>query len=124
TLKNNRARTVPLVNELVPIVDRWSAGKRPDVWLFNAPGGGPLRESNWKRSVGWLAAKAAAGVPTLRGHDLRHTAASLWLGVGAEGGSASDGACYRRDDDGPLRPHGGCELVAGCPARRGRHRGI
>ena len=25
TLKNNRARTVPLVNELVPIVDRWSA---------------------------------------------------------------------------------------------------
>ena len=26
TLKNNRARTVPLVNELVPIVDLWSAG--------------------------------------------------------------------------------------------------
>src|SRR5215471_11633004 len=84
TLKNNRARTVPLVNELVPIVDRWSAGKRPDAWLFDAPGGGPVRESNWKRSVGWLAAKAAAGVPTLRVHDLRHTAASLWLGVGAD----------------------------------------
>jgi integrase len=55
TLKNNRPRTVPLVNELVPIVDRWSAGKRPDAWLFDAPGGGPLRESNWKRSAGWLA---------------------------------------------------------------------
>ena len=46
TLKNNRARTVPLVNELVPIVDRWSVGKRPDAWLFDAPGGGLLRESN------------------------------------------------------------------------------
>jgi len=48
------------------------------------PGGGPLGESNWKRSVCWLAAKAAAGVPALRVHDLRHTAASLWLGVGAD----------------------------------------
>ena len=43
-----------------------------------------MRESNWKRSVCWLAAKAAAGVPALRVHDLRHTAASLWLGVGAD----------------------------------------
>jgi hypothetical protein len=43
-----------------------------------------LRESNWKRSVGWMAAKAAAGVPTVRVHDLRHTAASLWLGAGAD----------------------------------------
>lgn len=84
TLKNNRARTVPLVDELVPIVDRWSAGKPPDVWLFDAPGGGPLRESNWKRSVGWMAAKAAAGVPTVRVHDLRHTSASPWLAAGAD----------------------------------------
>jgi integrase-like protein len=83
-LKNNRARTVPLVDELVPIVERWSAGKRLDDWLFDAPGGGPLRESNWKRSVGWLAAKAAAGVPAVRVHDPRHTAASLWLGAGAD----------------------------------------
>jgi uncharacterized protein len=27
---------------------------------------------------------AAAGVPSLRVHDLRHTAASLWLGAGAD----------------------------------------
>jgi hypothetical protein len=48
TLKNNRARTVPLVLELVPVVDRWSAGKAPDAWLFDAPQGGPLWESNWE----------------------------------------------------------------------------
>jgi len=84
TLKNSRARTVPLVDDLVPIVDRWSAGKPPGAWLFDAPAGGPLRESNWKRSVGWRAATAAIGVPSLRVHDLRHTAASLWLGAGAD----------------------------------------
>jgi integrase len=84
TLKNHRARTVPLVAELVPIIDRWSAGKEPQAWLFAAPGGGPLRESNWKRSVRWRAATVAAGVPDIRVHDLRHTAASLWLAAGAD----------------------------------------
>jgi integrase len=84
TLKNNRARTVPLVLDLLPIVDRWGAGKAPDAWLFGAPLGGPLRESNWKRSVGWSAATSAAGVPGFRVHDLRHTAASVWLAAGAD----------------------------------------
>ena len=84
TLKNHRARTVPLVAELVPIVDRWSAGKAPDAWLFAAPEGGPLRESNWKRSIGWRAAITSAGFPGIRVHDLRHTAASLWLAAGAD----------------------------------------
>jgi integrase len=45
TLKNNRARTVPLVVDLVPIADRWMAGKEPSAWLFAASEGGPLRES-------------------------------------------------------------------------------
>jgi integrase len=84
TLKSNRGRTVPLVLDLVPIVDRWSAGKAPDAWLFEAPRGGPLRESNWKRSVSWSAATAAAGLRGFRVHDLRHTAASVWLGAGAD----------------------------------------
>ena len=84
TPKNHRARTVPLVAELVPIIDRWGAGKEPEAWLFAAPGGGPLWESNWKRSVGWQAAKAAAGVPDVRVHDLRHTAASPWLAADAD----------------------------------------
>jgi integrase len=84
TLKNNRARTVPLVHGLVLIVDRWSTGKAPNSWLFGAPAGGPLRESNWKRSVGWSAATASAGLQGFRVHDLRHTAAAVWLGAGAD----------------------------------------
>ena len=84
TLKSNRSRTVPLVADLVPIVDRWSAGKTPDAWLFSAPVSGQLRESNWKRSVGWSAATTSAGLHGFRVHDLRHTAASVWLGAGAD----------------------------------------
>lgn len=83
TLKNSRARTVPLVAELVLIMDRWSTGKPLGAWLFDAPEGGPSRESNCKRSFGWRSA-TAIGVPSLRVHDLRHTMPSLWLGAGAD----------------------------------------
>lgn len=84
TLKSKRARTVPLVAGLVPIVDRWAQGKAHDAWLFHAPLGGPLSEGNWKRSVRWSAAIKAIGAPKLRVHDLRHTAASVWLGSAAD----------------------------------------
>jgi len=84
TLKNKRARTVPLVPELVPIVDRWADGKQPGDWLFGAPKGGPMSEANWQRSIRWSAATKAIGVPRLRPHDLRHTCASVWLGAGAD----------------------------------------
>jgi integrase len=40
--------------------------------------------SNWKRSVGWTAATAAVGLRGFRVHDLRHTAASVWLAAGAD----------------------------------------
>jgi integrase len=84
SLKNNRARSVPLVADLVPIVAGWATGKRPADLLFAAPAGGPLSEANWKRSVGWTKAIQAIGMPGLRVHDLRHTAASVWLGAGAD----------------------------------------
>jgi integrase len=84
TLKNKRRRTVPLLPEAAEVVEQWSVGKGAEDWLFSAPEGGPLRETNWKRSVGWTMAKASIGRPTLRVHDLRHTAASLWLGAGAD----------------------------------------
>lgn len=84
TLKNKRARTVPLIDDLVPVFEEWSLSKSPEDWLFGAPRGGPLGESNWKRSVGWAQATKAIGKPRLRVHDLRHTCASVWLGAGAD----------------------------------------
>jgi integrase len=84
SLKNKRSRTVPLVPELVPMVTRWAADRDDEAWLFAAPHGGPLNEANWKRAVRWTAATKAIGRPRLRVHDLRHTAASLWLAAGAD----------------------------------------
>jgi integrase len=84
SLKNRRSRTVPLLEELHGIVERRAAGRAAGDWLFPAPAGGPLRESNWKRTVRWSQAVETLGYPTLRVHDLRHTAASLWLASGAD----------------------------------------
>lgn len=84
SLKNRRSRTVPLVPELYPVVDRRAIGRAATDWLFPAPAGGPIRESNWKRTVRWSRAVTELGYPMLRVHDLRHTAASLWLASGAD----------------------------------------
>lgn len=55
----------------------------PDALAFTAPGGGPLRNSNFRRRV-WLPAVSQAGLPEgLRIHDLRHTAASFMIFEGA-----------------------------------------
>jgi integrase len=65
-------------------MERWSSGKPPGPWVFEAPHGGPLPESNWKRSVRWSTATTTVGLQGFRVHDLRHTAASVWLGAGAD----------------------------------------
>ena len=102
----------------MPIVDRWSASKPPGAWLFDAPGGGPPRESLWKRSVGWRAAVTAIDVPSLRVHDLRQRRRHFgWeLALTRRWFSGCWGYC---NDDGPVRPPDTCQLVEGRPARWG-----
>jgi integrase len=84
TLKGHRARTVPLPSRAAEIIARRATGRQSKDWLFPAPKGGPLGESNWRRAVRWTDALEAIGRPSLRPHDLRHTAASVWLAAGAD----------------------------------------
>lgn len=84
TLKGHRARTVAMPEKAAEIVERWSEGKAREEWVFSSPHGGMLGESNWRRSVGWEAALSKIGRKGARPHDLRHTAASLWLASGAD----------------------------------------
>jgi len=51
----------------------------PDDLLFPAPEGGYPHAQNWRRAVHWT--KTGLG---RRPHDLRHTAASLWIAAGAD----------------------------------------
>jgi integrase len=76
--KSSRRRSVPvprfLLDELVP--------GPPEVFVFEAPRGGPLRYSHFERRQ-WKPAVAAAGLGPLAIHELRHTAASLAISSGA-----------------------------------------
>lgn len=49
-----------------------------DCLLFEAPQGGPLRYSNWRRRV-WLPATVAAGCPGAGFHDLRRASATALI---------------------------------------------
>ena len=123
TLKSKRARTLPLVPAVVPIVDRWSAGKSGDEWLFAAPAGGPLRERNWQRSVSWREATATIGRPELRiqiyGTPLLRCGC-IWRR--SESGSAGTGARHGGDDNGPVRAHDRPQSL-GRGTARGHHGG-
>ncbi|WP_232676801.1 tyrosine-type recombinase/integrase [Nocardioides sp. R-C-SC26] len=72
--KSGLGRRVPLSNAVLPAVRRFAAGKAPDSLLFTRPGGGQLHRSMLVRQTSWT--KVGRG-RTL--HDLRHTAACLWL---------------------------------------------
>ncbi len=84
--KNRKSRAVSLpsvvVDELARHLSEYPASRGSP--LFTGPKGGPLRRSNFRRAA-WLPALREAGIedPRPRIHDLRHTAASLAIAVGA-----------------------------------------
>ena len=84
SVKNNRARTVPVVAELRPVVDRAIGRGVKAGLLFGSPERDQLRLSNWRRDSGWSRVTRELGFAPLRIHDLRHTAASVWIAAGAD----------------------------------------
>ena len=89
-----------LVEELRSHLERFVV-PHPEALVFPGRGGGVLRGSNF-RNRHWLPATAAAGVPGLRFHDLRHVAGTLATVSGAtirevqaRLGHASPAAAYR-----------------------------
>lgn len=77
--KGGKARSVPLADELIPIVESWAADKEPDDLLFTTDRGTRLHESNWRRAVGWRHSCRGRRV-----HDLRHSAATIWIRAGLD----------------------------------------
>lgn len=80
--KGRRSRRVPLANRVLPIVDRLAAGKAPSDLLLTTERSAQLHRSAILRSVGWQSTGEGR-----RLHDLRHTAACLWLARGVHPGT-------------------------------------
>lgn len=73
-------RVVPVLAPIRATVANAAVGKTTAP-LFNSPRGARLDARNFRRESDWAKAAAACGHPGLRPHDLRHTAATLWLGT-------------------------------------------
>lgn len=83
TPKGHEHRAVPIPRFLVRELAAHLAGKNADDLAFEAPQGGVLRASNFRRDVFEPAARTA-GLAGLVPHELRHTAASLAIASGAD----------------------------------------
>lgn len=77
--KGRSARRVPLADVAHAAVRRLVEDKEPEDYLATGPSGGQLWRSAFQRTSGWD--QVAMG---RRLHDLRHTAACLWLARGVD----------------------------------------
>lgn len=80
--KNDKDRWVNVPGFLVPDLTARADGRGPDEPLFEAPEGGVLRLSNWRRRI-FDPAMRKAGIGRFTPHDLRHAAASMAISSGA-----------------------------------------
>lgn len=80
--KGRRGRRVPVADRILPIIQRMAEGKEPTDLLITTGGGAQLHRTAVLRTVKWD--QTAGG---RRIHDLRHTAACLWLARGVDPGT-------------------------------------
>ncbi|MCX6398411.1 MAG: tyrosine-type recombinase/integrase [Propionibacteriales bacterium] len=80
--KGRRGRRVPVADRVLPIIQRMASGKEPTDLLVTTAGGAQLHRNAVLRTVKWE--QTASG---RRIHDLRHTAACLWLARGVDPGT-------------------------------------
>jgi integrase len=77
--KSGKSRRVPVRDRVLPLLLACAAGKGPDDLLMTTRSGHQLHASAVKRAVSW-----STVAPGRRIHDLRHTAACLWLSCGVD----------------------------------------
>ena len=83
--KTGRDRTVPVPPHVVAVLREWRdrCPPSPQGLVFPSPSGAPLDLDDFRARVFRPAVQRAGLPPDLRIHDLRHTAASLYLSSGA-----------------------------------------
>jgi integrase len=77
--KSGKTRRVPVADRVLPIVRELRAGREQDALLCVTATGHQLHATALKRTLGWTTI-----ADWRRIHDLRHTAACLWLARGVD----------------------------------------
>lgn len=83
TTKSGRSRRVPIADRVLPLVRGFAAGKSADDLLFTTARGYQLHAGAFMRATSWKSTGKGRRI-----HDLRHTAACLWLARGVDPGTA------------------------------------
>nr|WP_240191350.1 site-specific integrase [Microbacterium hominis] len=76
--KSRKERRVPILDPLRPVLERLTAGKKPDDQLLVGPKGGVLTTATVRDATNWDKIVASIGLPDLTRHGLRHTGAT-WM---------------------------------------------
>lgn len=76
--KGRKARLVPILEALEPILKRLTDGREPDDPLLRGPRGGVLTTASVRRATSWDALVVNLELPNLTRHGLRHTGAT-WM---------------------------------------------
>lgn len=79
--KSKLSRTVPVPPALMTRIQERLGARKPEDFAFTAAKGGPISDGYFRKTV-FDKARAAAGLPEVRFHDLRHTCASLLIQIG------------------------------------------
>ncbi|WP_228989370.1 site-specific integrase [Streptomyces sp. DH8] len=84
--KGKRARKVPIVEEIRPLVAQriLAAGPDPDARLFTGPRGGRISTAVLRDATHWDDVVTKLGYEHLRRHDLRHTALTWFADAGVQ----------------------------------------
>ncbi|MFE4831257.1 tyrosine-type recombinase/integrase [Streptomyces sp. NPDC056672] len=82
--KGKRARQVPLIEEIRPLVAErlLAAGPNPDARLFTGPRGGRISTAVLRDATHWDEVVTSLGHEHLRRHDLRHTGLTWFADAG------------------------------------------
>ena len=79
TTKSDRSRRVPIADRVLPLIHACAEGRGPEERLFLTETGHQLHATAFKRTLAWASTSEGRRI-----HDLRHTAACLWLARGVD----------------------------------------
>jgi integrase len=80
--KGRRARRVPIIAPLEPVLRRLTTQRSRNLPLLRGPRGGVITTAALRDATGWDELVASLGLPGLRRHDLRHAGATWFANAG------------------------------------------